>query len=139
MQYFDEEDILLVMLETEYPSVGNLNTLIYRLEPYNTTPYSAQYIYDPSSSFFHLDRFSNNRYCAVGELKTGGHSFLASDILSFANNQCVVSNSVNVVISPEQLLTGGNLFLNNYQAVSDSLKSVLKNKNYNINCINKNR
>ena len=135
MQYYEETQNLIVMLKTEYPDPFITNTVIYRLEPYNNVPYSAEIIYDDQSYYNSIDRFSDTRFCAVGEMKSGGHSILSKDILLFSNNYCATSDFVDVSIVRESLVSGGSFNLSLYPLNTTNDSIIVNSKQYKIDCL----
>ena len=96
MQYFEEDSTLILLLNTEYPTMGTENSIFYRLKPYNTPPYTADLIYDGNAHYYSISRFRDERFCSVGELKSGGHSFITKNHNTFHFGKCVADNTVKV-------------------------------------------
>ena len=120
MQYFEEDSTLILLLNTEYPTMGSENSIFYRLKPYSTLPYAADLIYDSNAYYYSIARFSDNRFCTVGELKTGGHSFIAKDHNTFHLGQCVTDSTVKVTDISLGIMSGSYNYQSNEPCLNHS-------------------
>jgi hypothetical protein len=93
MKYFPNYHTLLLLQTNLYPDESTTNSVIYYLKPYNTYSYPSLLIYDNHSYYYSLDRYSNMKVLATGELKSLSHSYLIHDIRKEPPFDCLNSSN----------------------------------------------
>ena len=98
MRYFREYSTLLLLHNNYYPTLNNINSVIYYLDPFNTLPYSALLTYNANYYYYSLDRYPGSHFLATGKEKTKCHSFMIHDSQSQPKFNCLQSDNENVYI-----------------------------------------
>lgn len=96
MLYFQEDSTLLLLHTNLYPDIYTGNSVIYNLQPYATSNYTANTIYCNDSSFNSLSRFQDFRFVATGELTNTLHSFFIHDKQGSFKSSCFNSDIQNI-------------------------------------------
>lgn len=97
MLYYQEYNTLLLLHNNYYPNNNDLNSVVYYLDPFQTTSYSALLTYDTASSYYSLDRFPGSHFLATGKRQNKYHSFMIHDSQSQPKFTCLQSDYEKVL------------------------------------------
>ena len=75
MLFMEEDQSLLLLQQSFYPTINDFKYVIYYLDPYNNS-YTTDAYYDFNSSYYSLDRFNDPIYIAAGLTPNYYHGYL---------------------------------------------------------------
>ena len=75
MLFMEEDQSLLLLQQSFYPTINDFQYVIYYLDPYNNS-YTTDAYYNFNSSYYSLDRFNDPIYIAAGLTPNYNHGYL---------------------------------------------------------------
>lgn len=94
----DDESLLLTLTDYNCPSFGDVSGVIFYLDPYATSMYTADFLYDLNQRFYSFDRFTGSLFLAGGRKLGSERMYLIRDKQAGAISNCYHYSSKRVII-----------------------------------------
>ena len=99
-----DQSLLLLLTAGDFPSHGHSSSIVYYLDPYTNSSYTADFLYDEDLRWHSLDRMPGSHFVIGGKKTNDTRFYVIRDKQAGTISQCHNFSTTNVTIEP--VLTG---------------------------------